>query len=183
MRLSPSPRVIRDFQRVRGLVMDVDGVLTDGLISYGVDDEEMKSFSLRDGHGLVLLRRAGVRLALLSGRDSKAIRRRMKELGIEDGYLGVREKLPIFQSILQKWNLFSEEILFIGDDVVDLPVMRISGLAITVPEAPWVVRREADWVTRLPGGNGAVREIADWILLGRSADISETRCNQDGDSP
>ncbi len=183
MRVSPSPRVIRNFQRVRGLVMDVDGVLTNGLISYGVDDEEMKSFSLRDGHGLVLLRRAGIRLALLSGRDSIAIRRRMKELGIEDGHLGVREKLPIFQSILSQWNLFSEEILFVGDDVVDLPVMRVCGLAVTVPEAPWCVRREADWVTRLPGGNGAVREIADWILLGRGNGIFETRCNQAGDSP
>lgn len=182
MRLSPSPWVIRDFKRIRGVVLDVDGILTDGLISYGVDDEEMKSFSLRDGHGLVLLRRAGIRLALLSGRDSKAIRRRMTELGIEDGHLGVREKLPIFHSILSKWKLFSEEVVFVGDDVVDLPCMRIAGLAITVPEAPWCVRREADWVTRLPGGNGAVREIADWILMGRGDPISETRCNQDGDT-
>lgn len=181
MRISPSPRVIRDFKRVRGVVMDVDGVMTNGLISYGVEDEETKSFSLRDGHGLVLLRRAGIRLAFLSGRDSIAIRRRMKELGIEDGHLGAREKLPMFQSILLKWSLFSEEVLFVGDDVVDLPVMRVAGLAITVPEAPWYVRREADWVTRLPGGNGAVREISDWILLGRGAGISETICNQVGD--
>jgi len=181
MRRSPSPRVIREFRRIRGVVLDVDGILTNGLISYGVDDEEIKSFSLRDGHGLVLLRRAGVKIALLSGRDSMAVRRRMQELGIEDGHLGVREKLPFFHSILSKWKLFSEEVVFVGDDVVDLPAMRIAGLSITVPEAPWFVQREADWVTRLPGGNGAVREIADWILSGRSDGISEARCHQDGD--
>ncbi len=183
MPFSPPPRVIRSFRNISGLIMDVDGVLTNGLVFYGPGDEEIKTFSLHDGHGLVLLRRAGIRLALLSGRNSAAIRRRASELGISEASLGVREKLPEFQRIVSAWNMTPDRVLFMGDDVVDLSCMKASGLSVTVPDAPWEVRREADWVTRKNGGYGAVREVSDWILLGRTSSVSVSSCHQGGDNP
>ncbi|MHB1285860.1 MAG: KdsC family phosphatase [Leptospirales bacterium] len=171
MRQGLSAGVLRKLREVRGVVLDVDGILTDGQVLYG-SDEDWKGFHIRDGHGLVLLKRLGMRIGVISGRDSMGMRRRLDELGINDRYLGIREKIPCFLKLLGDWGLSAEEILYMGDDVVDIPPMRMAGLAVTVPGAPMPLRHVADWITRAPGGSGAIRELTDWLCFTKTGDTS-----------
>lgn len=171
MRHGLSAGILRKLRAVRGVVLDVDGILTDGRVLYG-PEEDWKGFHIRDGHGLVLLNRLGMRIGAISGRDSMGTRRRLDELGIVDRYLGIREKMPCFLQLLNDWGLSAEEILYMGDDVVDLPPMRMAGLAVTVRDAPMPLRRVAGWVTRSNGGNGAIRELTDWLCFTKTGDTS-----------
>ncbi|KGA93296.1 KdsC family phosphatase [Leptospirillum ferriphilum] len=171
MGASPSPDVLRKLRLIRGVVLDADGILTDGTVFYG-DGSEQKAFHIRDGHGLVLMKRLGLFLGVISGRSSEGLARRLDELGIPDRFLGVREKSPCLEELVSRWGVPVESLLYMGDDVVDLSVMRSSGISVTVPEAPFALRREADWVTRAPGGRGAVREVSDWICFCRTGDSS-----------
>lgn len=166
-----SPRVLWKLRAIRGVVLDADGILTDGTVLYASGGNG-KSFHIRDGHGLVLLRRLGLSLGIISGRASEDLERRLHELGVDDHFLGVREKLPCFRELSGRWGISPEELLYMGDDVVDLSVMREAGIAVTVPEAPFALRRSADWITRAGGGRGAVREVADWICFLRTGDAS-----------
>ena len=170
---SPSPVVLRKLRQIRGVVLDADGILTDGTVLYG-DGADQKSFHIRDGHGLVLMKRLGLFLGVISGRSSEGLARRLDELGIPDRFLGVREKSPCLEELVSRWSVPAESLLYMGDDVVDLTVMRSSGVAVTVPEAPFALRREAHWVTRSAGGRGAVREVSDWICFCRTGDPSFT---------
>jgi 3-deoxy-D-manno-octulosonate 8-phosphate phosphatase (KDO 8-P phosphatase) len=153
-----------DLSKIKLLLLDVDGVLTDGRITYDSEGGESKSFDVKDGHGLKLLQRAGIRVGIITGRRSAIVARRAEELGIELVYQGAKDKSLPFNEIMQKLALAPEEIAYVGDDIVDLPVMRKVGFAATVADAVDDVKPFADMVTKLPGGRGAVREICEFIL-------------------
>jgi 3-deoxy-D-manno-octulosonate 8-phosphate phosphatase (KDO 8-P phosphatase) len=149
---------------IRLAVFDVDGVLTDGTLFIGDDGQEYKAFSTKDGHGLRMLQHYGVIIAIITGRDSKVVARRMAELGIEHVLQGHREKLPAFEQLLARLAISASETAYVGDDVVDIPVLRRVGLAIAVQDAHSLVKRHAHWTTANPGGRGAVREVCELIL-------------------
>lgn len=149
---------------VRLAAFDVDGIMTDGRLYYSERGEELKVFDVRDGHGLKMLQESGVKLALITSRSSRAVALRAENLGIGLVYQGVGNKLDAFRSLLAELRLDPAAASFMGDDLVDLQVMRACGFACTVPEAPQEVRDVAHYVTRAPGGRGAVREACELIL-------------------
>jgi 3-deoxy-D-manno-octulosonate 8-phosphate phosphatase (KDO 8-P phosphatase) len=150
---------------IRGIIFDVDGVLTDGRLYLGDDGQEYKSFHALDGHGLRLLLEQGFRLGIITGRSSQVVAHRMKDLGITDVYQGYRKKLPAFEALCHTWQLPTTQLAFVGDDVVDLPVMTRVGLAISVANAHPLVKAYSHWQTAHSGGAGAVREIAEGLLF------------------
>ena len=150
--------------RIELLLLDVDGVLTDGSIVYGGEDLELKRFHVRDGSGLKLWQRAGKRAAILSGRSSRAVDRRAAELGVSPVFQGRTEKLPAFEELLAATGLRAEQVCAIGDDLPDLPVFLRCGLGIAVADACRELREAADYTTSLPGGRGAVRDAIEWLL-------------------
>ncbi len=166
--------------RIRLLVLDVDGVLTDGLIRFEPGGGETKTFHVRDGHGLVVAQRAGIGVALVSGRTSRAVDLRAKELGIRDVHQGCREKAATLARIRRKWKAGPEEVAVMGDDLVDLPLFREAGLALAVSDAPAEVRTRADWVSRSPGGRGAVREAVEMLLKARGSWEAIVRSEAEG---
>lgn len=154
-------------QRLAGLrlmAFDVDGVLTDGRLWYGPDGNEMKSFDAHDGHGLKMLREAGLKLAFITSRRSGIVERRARELGIHYCLQGVEDKLTGFDDILRELNFRADAAGFMGDDLLDLPVLVRAGFAASVPGAPESVRSRVHLVTSRPGGGGAVREVCELIL-------------------
>lgn len=159
---------IRDIERraarIRLLLMDCDGVLTDGRITLMSDGDEEKSFHTRDGHGLVLLHRAGLRSGIISGRTSSLVERRARELGMAYVKQGTWDKIKEFEEVLREAEVEEEEVAFIGDDVTDIPLMQRSELAVAVADAAPETRNAAHYVTQLPGGFGAVREVCEIIL-------------------
>ncbi|HYE99358.1 MAG TPA: HAD family hydrolase [Planctomycetota bacterium] len=157
----------RRLRRIRAFALDVDGVLTDGGMYYGPGGEGFRRFHVRDGMGLRLVREAGVVLALISGERTDIILRRAEKLGIEHVYLGVEDKAEALQGFLRKIGVSPGETAYMGDDVNDVAPMKASALAFTVPGAPPTVRKAAHRVTRLRGGEGAVREICDLLLEAR----------------
>lgn len=150
--------------RIKLLILDVDGVMTDGRVVYDADGREIKFFDIQDGHGLKLLQRTGVKIALLSGRESNVNRIRAKELGIEELYEDCKIKLPVFEEILAAHKLPAQEVAFMGDDLIDLPPMRAAGLALAPSNAILEVKEAAHWVTPKPGGGGAVRLVCELIM-------------------
>jgi 3-deoxy-D-manno-octulosonate 8-phosphate phosphatase (KDO 8-P phosphatase) len=156
--------VLRRARGIRLMIFDVDGVLTDGTLWYGPRGEELKAFSAHDGHGVKLLAAAGVKIALLSGRRSKAVAVRARELGIKRVFQGVDDKLAVFQKLLTKEKLKPESAGFMGDELVDLPVLERCGLACAPREAPEAVRSRVHYVAEAPAGRGAVRELCDLML-------------------
>ena len=153
--------------RVRLVVFDVDGVLTDGSLYLGDDGQEYKAFHSRDGHGMAMLREAGVEIGIITGRTSQVVVHRMASLGVEHVYQGRREKLPAFEDLLSKLGFSADEVAFVGDDVVDLPILVRAGLAIAVADAHPLVLRHAHWQTPSPGGRGAARDVCELILEAR----------------
>jgi 3-deoxy-D-manno-octulosonate 8-phosphate phosphatase (KDO 8-P phosphatase) len=151
-------------RHVRLAVFDVDGIMTDGRLYYSERGEDLKVFDVRDGHGLKMLQESGVQLALITSRSSRAVALRAENLGIERVHQGVANKLGTFRALLAELRLEAAAVSFMGDDFVDLPVMRACGFACTVPEAPQEVRDVAHYVTRAGGGRGAVREACELIL-------------------
>lgn len=151
-------------EKIRMLGLDVDGVMTDGRLFYHDDGSETKAFDVRDGHGIKMLQRAGIEVFLISGRSSPLVEKRASDLGISEVTQGVRDKVPILNMLLSKRGLQPEAVAFMGDDVVDLPVMTRVGLAITVADASEHLFEVAHYVTLAPGGRGAVREVVELIL-------------------
>ena len=149
---------------IKLLLLDVDGVLTDGRIIYDNQGNELKAFDVKDGHGLKLLQRAGIKVGIITGRSSAVVAHRAKELGIEILYQGALNKLGPYQEILAEQGLSDEQVAYVGDDVVDLPILRRVGFSATVADAVPEVPPRVDYVTTRPGGRGAVREICDLIL-------------------
>jgi 3-deoxy-D-manno-octulosonate 8-phosphate phosphatase (KDO 8-P phosphatase) len=150
--------------KLKLLILDIDGVLTDGRLFFDNEGNEYKCFHARDGHGIKLLRQTGVEVAVISGRKSQSVAIRMKMLGVEYVYQGYENKRGAFAEILEKTGVAPEHSAFIGDDVLDLPVMSRVGLSIAVNDANFAVKERADWCTSLPGGQGAVREVCDLIM-------------------
>ncbi|HET7306727.1 MAG TPA: HAD-IIIA family hydrolase [Gammaproteobacteria bacterium] len=153
--------------RIKLVVFDVDGVFTDGRFYYGPGDLELKAFHTRDGHGIKLLHAAGVRTAVISGRESEAVARRMNELGVGDVVQNHSDKLPVFNELLARYELNAADCAAVGDDLPDLPLLQAAGLAIAVADAHSDIRRAAHWVTPARGGFGAVRDVADLLLAAR----------------
>ncbi len=149
---------------IRLIAFDVDGILTDGGLYLSDSGEEFKRFNSLDGHGLKMLKASGVELAIITGRTSRCVELRAHNLGITHLYQGVEDKLGAMQKLLATLGLAIQDAAYMGDDVVDLPVMRRSGLAITVPEAPQLVRDNAHYVTQRNGGQGAVRETCELLM-------------------
>jgi len=149
---------------IRTVIFDVDGVLTDGSLYLGDDGQEYKAFNSRDGHGMVMLAHGGVTLAIITGRRSDVVRIRMESLGIEHVLQGRREKLPAYKELKQQLGVDDHQVAYVGDDVVDLPVMRRVGLAVAVADAHPLVLEHAHWRTPSPGGRGAAREVCEFIL-------------------
>ena len=149
---------------IRLIVFDVDGVLTDGGLFIGDDGQEYKAFNSKDGHGMVMLQTTGVEIAIITGRTSEVVRIRMASLGIERIYQGKREKLPAYEELKQITGLTDEQIAYVGDDVVDLPVMTRVGFAVAVQDAHPLAKQHAHWVTPSGGGRGAAREVCELIM-------------------
>jgi len=154
--------------RIRLLVFDVDGVLTDGSLYLGDDGQEYKAFHSRDGHGMKLLQSTGVQIAIITGRTSQVVSHRMAGLGVTHIYQGYSEKLPAFRALLETTGYSAAETAFVGDDVLDLPVMLRVGLAIAVQDAHPLVKRHCHWQTSHRGGRGAAREVCELIMEAQS---------------
>ena len=161
--------VLERARRIRLLVLDVDGVLTDGRLYLSASGEELKVFHVRDGSGLVALQRAGVTVAIVSGRDSPAVTRRAAELGIRHVHQGVADKGAELDRLLAELGVAPEELACVGDDTPDAPMLRRAGLAIGVADAHPALLASAHWVTRAKGGRGAVREVCDLLLSARAS--------------
>lgn len=154
------------WQKIKAIVLDIDGILTDGRIGYGTGSpEEIKFFHVRDGHGIKLAMRAGIAVGVLSGRKSAANNRRAEELELSFVYEGKKDKLSAFAELLAEQQLQANEVLYMGDDTVDLAVMRQAGIAATVADAPCYMDTAADFRTQHNGGQGAVREVIDNLLM------------------
>ncbi len=158
------PTMDERLKRVRLLIFDVDGALTDGRIILGSGDLELKSFHVRDGHGIKLASRAGLEIAIITGRSSEVVAKRAQELSISHVYQGAKRKRPLLLKLMQDLNLEADQVAMLGDDVVDIPILREIGLGVTVPEAPSEVRQAAHYVTTRPGGDAAARELIEMIL-------------------
>ena len=146
------------------LVMDVDGVLTDGTLVINADGSESKFFNSMDGHGIRMWQRAGLKVALISGRASEPTQRRAEQLQIEYVFQDCHNKLPVFEKLLEQLGLSPDKVAYIGDDLTDLPVIRYAGFGVAVANAVDEVKQYADYVTTRPGGSGAVREVIEYIL-------------------
>ncbi len=166
-RSTPPRTLINRAKPIRLLLLDVDGVLTDGRIIYDADGRESKAFHIHDGLGINRLRAAGCLVGFLSGRASAAVERRAKELDVTIVYQGVDDKLAVYERILAEHRLSDHEVAYVGDDLPDLSVLGRVGLAVAVASAQPDVRRAAHWVTGLAGGKGAVREVTDLLLSTR----------------
>ncbi|MFC1632356.1 KdsC family phosphatase [Candidatus Omnitrophota bacterium] len=156
---------IRDrAKKIKMLVLDVDGVLTDGRIIYDRQGEQLKCFHVLDGMGLALLKRTQIKVALITAKSSKALLRRARDIGAVEVKQGAHDKSLAFKQLLKKYNLNKEDTCFIGDDLLDLPVIRRAGLAVAVANACAEVKTLAHYVTKKKGGAGAVREVIEIIL-------------------
>jgi len=151
-------------RRIRLLILDIDGVLTDGSLYFDAKGETLKVFNVRDGHGIKMAQRGGIEVALVSGRRSDAAFHRGRELEVTRFFEGVRDKAAILEQLLAALNLTAAEAAAVGDELVDLPLFHRVGLAVAVADAAPEVRAAAHWVTTLPGGKGAVREVCDLLL-------------------
>jgi 3-deoxy-D-manno-octulosonate 8-phosphate phosphatase (KDO 8-P phosphatase) len=156
--------VLEKAKNLKLLILDVDGVLTDGRLFFDDQGKEYKCFHARDGHGIKLLRQTGVEVAVISGRKSNSVAIRMQSLGIGHVYQGFENKIAAFDEIIEKTGIMPQQIAHVGDDLLDLPIMIRVGLAIAVNDANFAVKQRADWCTTLPGGLGAVREVCDVIM-------------------
>jgi len=159
-----SQKLIEKARSIKLVIFDVDGVLTDGSLFYGDDGLEYKAFNSQDGHGMKMLQSSGVDIGIITGRTSDVVKYRMENLGIEHVYQGQLDKLPAFIKLTQKLKVDAEEVAYVGDDVVDLPIMIRVGLAITVQEGHDLAKKHAHWICQKPAGRGAAREICEMIM-------------------
>jgi 3-deoxy-D-manno-octulosonate 8-phosphate phosphatase (KDO 8-P phosphatase) len=161
---APAPKLLK---KIRALVLDVDGVLTDGGMYYGPGGEGLKRFNVKDGLGLRMMLEAGIAIALISGENSEILRRRAEKLKIADIFVGVEDKLKTLETFLASRKIGLEETAYVGDDLNDLPPMGKVALPVAVSDAVPQVRKAAKWITTRRGGEAAVREVCDAILAAR----------------
>lgn len=153
---------------IKLLVLDVDGILTTGALYYLSDGTDMRGFHIHDGLGIQLLQKTGVTVAVISGKHSEAVVRRLAELKIEHTYLGHDDKIPAYEELKTKLSLNDDQVAYMGDDLPDLPLLRRAGLAITVPNAVEIIQQHADYITKTKGGKGAVREACEFIMKSKN---------------
>jgi len=170
-------------KRIRLLVLDVDGVMTDGSILIDEHGKETKRFHVRDGLGLKLLMEAGIDVVIISGRKSEAVEHRAKDLGIREVYQGVKDKGPLFTELIQRKKLRGEQVCCMGDDLPDLPLFSQAGSSIAVSDAAVEVRDAADFITKNRGGDGAVREACELILKAKKNNRMSHLLLKEKDSP
>jgi 3-deoxy-D-manno-octulosonate 8-phosphate phosphatase (KDO 8-P phosphatase) len=149
---------------IKLLILDVDGVLTDGSIILDNEGNELKSFHVRDGHGIKMMIRAGIHVALITGRHSRVVERRARELGVTEIFQKCFDKRAAYKELAERYSLKDSEIAYVGDDIVDIPILKRSGLSVAVADAEDEVRAVAMMITKMRGGRGAVREVCDFIL-------------------
>lgn len=151
-------------RHIKLVILDVDGVLTDGSIILDNEENEFKSFHVRDGHGIKMLKKAGLIVAMITGRQSKVVERRARELGITEVFQRCHDKRVIYRHLIEKYSIDSGEVAFIGDDVVDLPLLHGAGFSVAVADAAEEAKSAAMMITKNKGGRGAVREVSDFLL-------------------
>lgn len=156
--------ILEKASKVKLVIFDVDGVLTDGSLFLGDDGQEYKAFHSKDGHGMVMLQQSGIAIAIITGRTSNVVETRMKSLGIKHVFQGQKHKLPAYEEIKQQLQLSDDEIAYVGDDVVDLPVMIRVGMAIAVQDAHSLTKEHSHWITPSNGGRGAAREVCEMLM-------------------
>ncbi|WP_031519060.1 3-deoxy-manno-octulosonate-8-phosphatase KdsC [Siccibacter colletis] len=160
-----SAHVIERAAQIRLLILDVDGVMSDGLIYMGNNGEELKAFNVRDGYGIRCALTSGIEVAIITGRKAKLLEDRCETLGITHLYQGQSDKLVAWRDLLDKLSVSPENVAYVGDDLIDWPVMEKVGLSVAVADAHPLLIPRADYVTRISGGRGAVREVCDLLLL------------------
>lgn len=156
--------ILEKASKIKLVIFDVDGVLTDGSLFLSDDGKEYKAFNSKDGFGMRLLQDAGIEIGIITGRESSLVRLRMEELQVAHVLQGRREKGPALDEVMEKTGLTLEQIAFVGDDVVDLPIMTRVGLAVAVQDARPIVKKHAHWITQSPGGRGAGRDVCELVL-------------------
>ena len=168
-------KLIEKMKTIRLLVLDVDGVMTDGKIIMNDMGREIKNFDVKDGHGIKILMRCGIDVILLTGRRSAVVEHRAKDIGIEEVYQGIFNKLEKFEEILQNKSFNYENIAFVGDDIVDIPLLKRVGFSVAVADAAEDVKKCVDYITKKAGGDGAVREVCELILQaqGKWVDVAK----------
>lgn len=160
-----SAQVMARAAEIRLLILDVDGVMSDGLIYMGNNGEELKAFNVRDGYGIRCVLNAGIEVAIITGRQAKMLEDRCHTLGISHLFQGQSDKLIAYHQLLSDLGLEGSQVAYIGDDLIDAPVMALTGLSVAVADAHPLLLPKADYVTRISGGRGAVREVCDLILM------------------
>jgi 3-deoxy-D-manno-octulosonate 8-phosphate phosphatase (KDO 8-P phosphatase) len=160
---------------VRLVLFDVDGVLTDGRLFMDNDGQEYKAFNSRDGHGMKMLARSGVEIGIITGRTSRVVEHRTRELGIRHVHQGCLDKLAVYLDLTRQLGLAPEQTAFLGDDVVDMPILLRVGLAVAVQDAHPLVKRHAHWVTPSAGGRGAARELCEMVMVAQGSYESQMR--------
>ncbi len=160
-------KILEKARRIKFLLLDVDGVMTDGTIYLDAEGRETKAFNIYDGTGIHLLRKAGIQIGIITGRQSTIVEHRARELEITEVHQKILDKVKVYDAILLKYGLQDSEVAYMGDDVIDLPVLERVGLSVAVPNAHPDVKNCVDWVTQKGGGYGAVRELSDLLLAAR----------------
>jgi 3-deoxy-D-manno-octulosonate 8-phosphate phosphatase (KDO 8-P phosphatase) len=151
-------------KKIKLLLLDVDGILTDGRIILDNQGNELKAFHVRDGHGIKMAQRAGIIVGIITGRKAEVVNIRARELGIQEVHQGTHKKIAVYDAILSKYGLRDEAVAYMGDDVVDLDIFKRTGFAVTVADADPSVKPHVDMITKTAGGRGAVREFINLIL-------------------
>jgi 3-deoxy-D-manno-octulosonate 8-phosphate phosphatase (KDO 8-P phosphatase) len=168
-------KIQEKLKNVKMLILDVDGVMTDGRIIMDDEGRQLKNFNVRDGHGLKIIQRYGIKIAILTGRKSEVVNHRASDLEIKDVYQGALNKKEVFKEILVQHKLAAISVAFMGDDIIDIPVLKQVGFSVAVADAVDVVKKNVDYVTKNKGGHGAVREVCEMILQaqGKWPEIAE----------
>ena len=156
--------IIEKAKKIKLVIFDIDGVMTDGSLFFDNSGEEYKAFNSLDGHGLRMLQECGVKVAVITGRKSELVKHRMNDLGVTLLYQGYRDKIPAFEALLKEVNLSMDQITYVGDDVVDLPIMSQLDFAIAVQNAHPFVKQHAHWTSPNEGGAGAARDVCELIM-------------------
>lgn len=159
-----TPEILERIKRIKILILDIDGVMTDGHIIYSIYGDELKFFDVQDGFGITLLRRAGIKSIIITAKKSRIVTLRARDLKVAKAYQGYMDKLKAYNHAIRKFKVKPEEVCFIGDDLIDIPVLKRVGCAVAVPNAVDEVKDQAHFITTRAGGHGGVRELCDLIL-------------------
>ncbi|BBP43210.1 3-deoxy-manno-octulosonate-8-phosphatase KdsC [Thiosulfativibrio zosterae] len=156
-------------KKIKLLLLDVDGVMTDNRLIYGDDGQEYKAFYTRDGHGMVMLQKSGIDIGIITGRKSQLVENRMRDLKVKHLYQGVPDKLPTFLELVEKLSLRMSEVAYVGDDILDLPILKRVGLSVTPADGDQEVKSRVDYISQFKGGQGCVREVCEIIMKSQDA--------------